>query len=139
MTRLRKYPEGHCRVCGNTPARTVTQKRKDIITYSYICKGCEGERIEKYLSRVKTLVYDHYGNECACCSESEPMFLSIDHINNDGYLETTASGKNRVGGRWLCSRIIARGYPDTYQILCMNCNFGKKINKGICPHKATNR
>lgn len=25
-------------------------------------------------------------------------------------------------------------YPEGYQVLCYNCNCGKSINNGICPH-----
>jgi hypothetical protein len=35
-----------------------------------------------------------------------------------------------------CSELIIKtGFPDGYQVLCMNCNWGKRMNKGICPHK----
>lgn len=31
------------------------------------------------------------------------------------------------------------GWPkDRYQLLCANCNFGKMMNGGACPHKTTN-
>ena len=29
-------------------------------------------------------VLDHYGRACSCCGETEPAFLTIDHVNNDG-------------------------------------------------------
>jgi hypothetical protein len=25
-------------------------------------------------------------------------------------------------------------YPEGFQILCMNCQFGKRMNNGVCPH-----
>ena len=25
-------------------------------------------------------------------------------------------------------------YPEGFQVLCHNCNLGKKINGGVCPH-----
>jgi hypothetical protein len=34
--------------------------------------------------RNRDLVFAHYGEQCACCGESERLFLTIDHINNDG-------------------------------------------------------
>lgn len=89
---------------------------------------------KKYRSKLKQIVHDAYGNVCACCGESEPMFLSIDHKNNDGYAMRKYSGHPRTGAqfyRWL----IDNDFPDGFQLLCMNCNWGKAMNGGICPHQ----
>lgn len=87
-----------------------------------------------YRLKIKRTVFDHYGNECRCCGETNPFFLSIDHVNNDGNLEKK-NGK-RPGGRMLYGKIISENFPITYQVLCMNCNFGKSKNGGICPHES---
>lgn len=84
----------------------------------------------KYKARFKRIVYDYYGWYCKCCGESEPQFLSVDHINNDGFLDRRA----KLSGASFYKKIIAEGMPSYYQILCMNCNFGKKVNGGVCPH-----
>ncbi len=81
-----------------------------------------------------TLVYTHYKPICKCCGEAEILFLTIDHVNNDGFKDVYKDG-GRIGGSALCRRIIKEGFPDTYQIMCMNCNLGKSRNNGICPHK----
>ena|SRR3990167_3596234 len=75
---------------------------------------------------------DYYGNRCACCGEKQTEFLSIDHKNNDGALHRKKIGSHIYA--WLYNQ----NYPDDFQILCMNCNFGKKFN-GICPHKFKGR
>lgn len=81
-------------------------------------------------SKVKREVFDAYGNRCACCDETEPAFLTIDHIMNDGALHRKIIGRNNV-----YFSIRKQGFPkDRYQILCMNCNFGKRI-LGYCPHR----
>lgn len=76
---------------------------------------------------VKEIVYNHYGNKCKCCSEPNRLFLTIDHVNNDGYLE-------RKSGMVLYKLIIKNNFPEKFQILCWNCNLGKYLNNGICPH-----
>lgn len=86
------------------------------------------------VKKQKEIVYNNYGMICNCCGETNPMFLTIDHVHNDGYKEKTSSG-NRKSGTTMYRQIISNNFPDTYQILCMNCNFGKARNKGICPHK----
>lgn len=55
----------------------------------------------------------------------------MDHINNDGFKDRLYSKGRSV----FYYRIRKQNYPNTYQLLCMNCNFGKHINKGTCPHK----
>ena len=76
---------------------------------------------------------DKYGGKCACCGESELDFLTIDHIYNDGneHRKKFNIGPGKETYRWL----RRNDYPDGFQVLCFNCNLGKRINKGICPHK----
>lgn len=75
-----------------------------------------------------------YGNKCSCCSESNPIFLTIDHINNDGSKERKAMG-NRSGIH-LYRSLYKRGFPkEGYRLMCFNCNLGRARNGGICPHE----
>lgn len=78
-------------------------------------------------------MYEHYGRMCNCCGEEEPLFLTIDHVTNDASDDIMKNGHRRAG-RPLFVKIIRSAFPDTYQILCFNCNLGKNINKGTCPH-----
>ena len=89
------------------------------------------ENRKKLYYEHKNKIFDYYGRICKCCGEDIPKFLTIDHINNDGYLHKEL-GINRYKE---ILKEIFNGLGDKYQVLCMNCNFGKKINKGICPHK----
>lgn len=34
--------------------------------------------------------------------------------------------------------MASKKFPQGYQTLCFNCNSGKAINKGTCPHKLIN-
>lgn len=79
-------------------------------------------------NRIKEEVFEHYGNKCACCGEDHPEFLTIDHINGR---PAEHKGKN---GIWLYKIVKAEGFPDTYQILCWNCNAAKGLY-GLCPHE----
>lgn len=59
------------------------------------------------------------------------MFLAIDHIHNDGNKMRRQHGTGMQLYRWL----LKHRFPKGFQILCMNCNFGKARNGGVCPHK----
>lgn len=125
--------------------RGYTNSRRARRQADGVCKGCGGERGENAycdacLARVaeksaslRSEVVAAYGGKCACCGESEPKFLQIDHIHNDG-------AEDRAGGlvtislyRWL----KRHGYPkDRFRLLCANCNLGRHLNGGICPHQS---
>ena len=82
---------------------------------------------------IKDQVYAAYGGYvCNCCGETEPTFLSIDHVNNNGAAQRKSGYR---GGRfyyWLARE----GFPAGFQVLCMNCQWGKRNNRGVCPHQA---
>ncbi|KKL20144.1 hypothetical protein LCGC14_2458370 [marine sediment metagenome] len=79
---------------------------------------------------LKTALINYYGNgECACCGEKEITFLTIDHIEGGGCKHLKKIGYNFY--KWLKQN----NYPKGYQVLCFNCNRGKHLNNGVCPHK----
>jgi hypothetical protein len=83
--------------------------------------------------KLKDAAYAAYGGyRCVCCGETTEAFLSIDHINNDG-----ANHRRSVERRSIYKWLKRHKYPEGFQILCMNCNFGKARNGGICPHQCS--
>ena len=90
-----------------------------------------------YYYRLQSEAIQAYGGyRCACCGETEPLFLTLDHINNDGNAFRKASGFLHHGSKfykWLKDH----HYPSGYQVLCSNCNHGKHRNHGVCPHQET--
>lgn len=67
---------------------------------------------------------------CVCCGEGTLLFLSLDHINGGG-------GKHRqeTGGGGFYSWLRRHNYPAGFRVLCHNCNLGRQINGGTCPHQ----
>lgn len=93
------------------------------------------ELAKRSRAKYKDLAIKHYGGyKCACCGETEPLFLTLDHINNDGYM-LRKYGEQPGGAAQIYHWLHKHGYPEGFQVLCMNCNFGKARNGGICPHK----
>ena len=85
---------------------------------------------KRWRASLKQEVFSAYGKSCVCCGENNMPFLTIDHINGEG-------GKHRksVNGRiyyWLKKN----NFPPGFQTLCYNCNCGRRINGGVCPHLA---
>lgn len=92
------------------------------------------------------ICYNHYCNGDIKCAnpfhkhDNEPErdmeLLVIDHINGDGYKDVNPGG-SRIGGAALARKLIKNGFPDGYQILCMNCNWKKRhVNKEYLSGKA---
>jgi len=86
--------------------------------------------------RLRFEILSHYSNgtmRCACppCGESIIEFLELDHINNDGAKQKREGLKSTRLWTW----IKKNNFPEGYQVLCANCNRGKYINRGICPHQ----
>ena len=94
-------------------------------------KGKHNEHALSYYYRLQNDAIMAYGGYvCACCGETEPLFLTIDHINNDG----NKHRKQYQSGDGLYKWLKQHDYPEGFQILCMNCNHGKRRNNGVCPH-----
>lgn len=88
--------------------------------------------------RNRITVLAHYSKgtmECKCCKENTLQFLSIDHVNGGGNKHRQALKKTKTGTA-LYYWLIKQNFPDGYAVLCMNCNWGKRMNGGICPHQS---
>lgn len=141
-----RYEAGFCVQCGKNPyeegkksCTSCSKKRRD----KYKICGNKEARCEQAAAirrKCRDRILEHYGGKCTCCGEDEPCFLAIDHIDGGGN-EHRRQLRNNPGHRCGSSStqfarwIEANNYPDTLQILCHNCNMGKHLNNGICPHK----
>lgn len=84
-------------------------------------------------SRRRFAVIMVYGGKCQCCGEAEEAFLEIDHVFDDGRRD--ADTRRKAGCTNQYDWLFKRGFPrDRYQLLCSNCNQGKRRNGGVCPH-----
>lgn len=142
-----------CRQCFNEYMREYNKRNSDKVKAQkrekYRAKRrdepewVESERIRslEYYHNLRREVFNAYGGmKCACCGETEESFLTLDHVNNDGAEHRRAlTGKTgKVQGVSSGTYAWARrnGFPPGFQVLCMNCNFSKSRNGGVCVHQA---
>jgi hypothetical protein len=122
-------------MCRNDP--THTERRRNPKGNGTLCVECSLIRqrasAKREHARYRSLVLENYGGKCACCGESEPVFLAVDHVNNDGAEHRRELGLGRSTTRWL-KWLIDHDYPDEFQLLCHNCNYAKSQPDG-CPHQ----
>lgn len=109
----------YCKTCCSEQARIFHKKHPEKNQQQNI----------KRRKRIREALLNGYGNRCSCCGEDEPVFLTLEHLDGTG----AAHRKTRSpDGIYL--DVIRSNFPDTFTILCMNCNFAKRFNKE-CPHK----
>lgn len=80
-----------------------------------------------YQRKAQAAVLAYYGAYCDCCGIDKIEFLTVDHVDNDGYQDQDEN-----------NFILAyrRHFPPNLRILCFNCNCGRARSKDkICPHK----
>lgn len=148
----RQYKSHTCLVCHRPKAAAKEMRRRAekpdhyrALQRKWRSENLDRARAAKQGShqRLKALVFEAYGGFiCACCGETEPSMLNIDHVNNDGAEHRKSLGLN-PGGKgakgsfyhWLRDN----GFPSGYQVLCYNCNISKHRNKGVCAHELRRR
>lgn len=122
MARYQKVGRGkfyfrkHCSVCWSAEREDHQReyRKKNIIKL----KASDAAKYEKnkdklnanarrYYRKLQQQVFDHYGNACACCGNTEKNFLTLDHKNNDGASHRRKIGIGHIFYRW----IIDNAYP----------------------------
>lgn len=127
--RAKHVADGVCRDCG--AALDPTSK-------AHHCEPClvrHRRTTKSNKLRRKVECFNAYGGcRCECCGEMILEFLTIDHIDDSGADHRRAI--NVQGGHRFYGWLKKNGYPSGYQVLCFNCQWGKRLGAGgVCPHK----
>ena len=125
-----------CPKCHVTKATSDFYTRKDGVVDD-CCRRCASDRARAKERVIRVELLNRYGNQCACCGESDPRFLALDHVNGGGarHRSTGKDGKPKKGMTAIGVIAKREGYPQDgrYQLLCHNCNMAKGFY-GACPH-----
>lgn len=96
----------------------------------------ETRYMTRYRRALKIRIINHYGGRCSCrnCPEHKRkvpimQFLSIDHIDPRTKINRKETGTE------LYKRVMREKFPLIFRVLCFNCNTGRHINGGTCPHE----
>ena len=84
-------------------------------------------QIRKYVKATKEKVIGYYSkgnNECKNCKNKDIRVLTIDHVNGNGAEERR---KLKRSGHSFYVWLIKSGFPEGYQVLCLNCQRIKEI------------
>ena len=130
-----------CRECSCNLIPDVNYNINNLKYRIYLCSQCASSKIKRYQKETnynsiknlnsRQICLNILGNDCACCKENIWQFLTLDHINNDGYLDKRNKKVITITSFY---RFINKEDILRFQILCMNCNYSKGHN-GFCSHK----
>ena len=135
------YGRGLCRRCYQKLIADPLYRQRHKDKIAVIQKRYYERHREKMMQQSKARrdkyraeMIEAYGGKCVCCGETEPAFLTVDHIHNDGS-EHRKRKRGAGSGFSLALELKKQGWPkDRYQLLCMNCNMAKGM-LGVCPHQ----
>jgi len=123
------FPEGYQILCSNCNIKKVKIAAK--------IRGELGTKTQKRdynrNFKLRLEVFSHYKTDdkikCSCptCNVDDTDLLCLDHINGGGAKHRKIVGNNMY--RW----VRDNNYPDTFRILCHNCNQSLN-NHGYCSH-----
>lgn len=146
-----------CRDCGvEKPLTEFPGRRKDGYIHSY-CKPCNNARgqawrmanPERYNASLamqsgrrkeyrkgwrqgrRSKILALLGDKCVHCGFSDERALQIDHVDGGGHTERVALG----GQSTFYAKLLREG-TDGYQLLCANCNWIKRAERGEYSRKA---
>lgn len=117
--------EKNCKICSE---KFESKNKKQL--YCPLPRKCTIEAEKRRKLRIKILVMSHYckGDPiCQCCGEKNIIFLTIDHI-----IPVSRGGDARPLTTLIYFLYIQK-FPTGYQVLCYNCNMGKRVSEK-CPH-----
>lgn len=124
-----KYKDGYWNYCKECA-------RKQCQQWYFRHRKSRIGQIKRYHRRNRLRVLKHYGGDppkCACCGENHIIFLTIDHMHQDGAEHRRKTGIK--GSSQFYIWLIKNDFPEEFQVLCWNCQWGRQLNNGICPHQ----
>jgi hypothetical protein len=122
-----------CTLCGKETDDFESLRRASDGLHSW-CRECRHIYHSEYQKNkrgsLKDKIFEKHGNKCSHCGFSDKRAFQIDHVNNDGSKDRPYDSK--TGHRIYPSSIgylrkVLNDTSGSFQILCANCNWIKRI------------
>lgn len=121
-----------CKICISRKGKERLSRMSESVKEKHL--ATKRDSVNRYRTRTKQSIFDYYGTHCACCGETTPVFLVIDHINGGGNEHRRSLSPSGKMGDHLYRWLVREGFPPGFQTLCFNCNHAKHV-LGECPHQ----
>jgi len=92
-------------------------------------KNRRNELKREHNKNLREQFFEMYGGVCMCCGEKDIRFLTLDHVDGNGKDDRRERSQEAI-----LREALSNLNTEKYQILCYNCNMGRSINNGVCPH-----
>jgi hypothetical protein len=136
LERQREYVATHKEQHAATCKRWAKENKKKMDAYYAQWRKDNPEKTAKknrdYKEKMRLQVFAHYGNRCSCCGDDHREFFAMDHVNGEGNKHRREARITNSADLFLW--IIRHNFPDTFRILCHNCNMARGFY-GYCPHE----
>lgn len=125
-------PSKICPICEVEKDYSKFRRNPDGTIRGNDCTSC---RSMKERAQLKIAFLREFNSTCSCCGETDPRFLTLDHVQDDGNTHRETLKEHQI-----MRQAKSAGWPrERYTCLCFNCNSGRSINGGVCPHKCISR
>lgn len=89
-----------------------------------------GEQAKRKRAEAKKALFNLLGNKCVRCGFEDSRILQVDHIRGDGFLDRPKKATRRRGAGNHAKMLRDPSLFESYQLLCPNCNWLKRIENG---------
>lgn len=127
-------PNGYCKSCSVAVVRANYGPKQAARAKAYRAENRDRYRShykragKKFRAKRRAAVLSAYGSKCACCGETTPEFLAVDHVLGGGRKHKRSLHNHLY--EWL----VKSGFPAGFRLLCHNCNQARGAY-GYCPHE----
>ncbi len=124
---------GHGGECPHHPSFDAQRSQQEA---DYDATHTKAQRRRRhYDQQIKERVFALLGGRCYCCGETVSHFLTVDHIQDDGYIDRKR-GAHKMSTYTFCKHILSQESSHVrYRLACYNCNCGRAMRgDGVCPH-----
>src|SRR5215469_5890297 len=109
--------EPTCKLCRR---QTRWDNRQKYIEYHRRYLEGHKDTVQAWRVKIRAEMVAAYGGACACCGETEPDFLTLDHIG--GLTPENHPWNPKRRGSSIYGKLKKLGWPKLYRLLCWNCN-----------------
>lgn len=114
---------GYCKRCSSRKLLAWQQRNRPAVNacakrWRDQHPGYNAARVRAFQMALRLEVLTAYGRRCAKCGNEDVRVLTIEHKHGGGKRHLASAGS-----AWAILRRIKReGFPDSYGVLCRNCN-----------------
>lgn len=129
--RKRGFPPGFQVMCFNcNHLKYLAEKRANQLTTK------KAAWARNKLRRKRLAIMERFGGPvCVCCGDERYDVLTVDHIEGGGGDDRRKYPEVSLYRKFL----LTEADVNKFRILCFNCNSGRAVNGGVCPHASLSK